>query len=268
MYCGAEMVKDIIRQLRDLSVKRTVSEYDTMYFKEHEQHYFSVGRSAITAIYTTLCARLNYHNGSSPIEAILDFGCGYGRVARYLKAAFPDAVTYVTDLDRRGVNFCTAELDCADGTDCVFDKNYDLIWLGSVFTHLPESKAKDLLTKLSARLKQNGLFVFTSQGRYSAQGIEGYLSLVHDRPAKAPYNLPPDTLFELLRGYYRSGYGFANYPNQQEYGIAITSPIWFQERVCNDQFLQILLQEKGWDVHQDVNAFIRVDLADRRRLNF
>ena len=263
------MLNDVVQKLRNVQVKKTISEHDRMYSQQYDWHYFSVGRSALTAITTALCARLNYCDGNSPIKTVLDFGCGYGRVARYLKAAFPSAHTYVTDIDQRGVSFCVSEFDCIDARADVFAGCYDLIRLGSVFTHLPEPITEDLIGKLTACLEPNGLFVFTSQGRFSAHGIEHYLNSSGTPTTKVPYNLSCDSLFSLLKSYYKRGYGFANYPNQQGYGIALASPLWFQERIISsDKFLQILWQEKGWDAHQDVNAFIRAKLEDRRKSNF
>ena len=39
-------------------------------------------------------------------ESILDFGCGFGRVLRMLKAAYPEARLTAADVKREGVDFC------------------------------------------------------------------------------------------------------------------------------------------------------------------
>lgn len=41
-------------------------------------------------------------------DRILDFGCGHGRVMRWLRAAYPNARITGTDVDKGGVDFCAA----------------------------------------------------------------------------------------------------------------------------------------------------------------
>jgi SAM-dependent methyltransferase len=263
------MLNPLVTNLRQLEVTKIIHPKDTMFGHGFEWHYFNVGRSALTAVATVLCARLNYHGGSSEIQTILDFGSGYGRVARYLRAAFPKARIVVDDFDKEGPAFCATEFGCEIVDDCLTPDTYDLVWLGSVFTHLPESAVADLLVKLKRTMRVNGVLVFTSQGRYSALQIEQYLKKKsEEQPKRPPYNLSSDTLLDLITGYYKGGFGFVSYPGQNGYGIAITSPGWFQRQICAEDILQIAWQEKGWDAHQDVNAFIRADVNDARKSNF
>jgi SAM-dependent methyltransferase len=263
------MLNALMDSIRRLEVKREIHPKDTMYYANFDWHYYSVGRSAITAIGTALSARLNYHNGSAPIRTILDFGCGYGRVARYLRVAFPEARIVANDFEKDGAIFCASAFGCESSDNPISPDTYDLIWLGSVFTHLPEKSVSDLLDELTRSLRPNGVLLFTSQGRYSLRNIEKYLALGDNRPKKAPYNLKPETLDDLVAGYYQKGFGFVDYPRQSGYGIAIITPEWLRDHVLSTgKMLQILWQEKGWDAHQDVSAFIRADLDDTRKSNF
>jgi hypothetical protein len=77
------------------------------------------------------------------------------------------------------------------------------------------------------------------------------------------YNLGRDRFASLSEQYERTGYGYVDYPNQTDYGVCAAKPIWYSQRVldCND-FIQILFQEKGYDNHQDVSAFMRAPLLD------
>lgn len=263
------MLNDLVNSIRRLEVKKEIHPKDTMYSAEFDWHYYSVGRSAITAIGTPLAARLNYHDGSAPIRTILDFGCGYGRVARFLRVAFPEARIVVNDYEKDGADFCAQKFGCEYSEDPISRDTYDLIWLGSVFTHLPEKSVADLLGDLTRSLRPNGVILFTSQGRYSLRNIEKYLALGENRPTKAPYNLKAETLNDLIAGYHERGFGFVDYPRQTGYGIAIITPEWLRNQVLStDNMLQLLSQEKGWDAHQDINAFIRADLEDSRKSNF
>jgi trans-aconitate methyltransferase len=91
---------------------------------------------------------------------ILDFGCGAGRVTRWLCAAFPEAEISVTDLRETDLEFCAknfrvtpwlsgTEIDALQAPD-----RYDLIWVGSVLTHLSAAKSLNLLNKLIGWTRQ------------------------------------------------------------------------------------------------------------------
>ena len=78
-----------------------ISPRDTMYTAGWEQHYASVGQSALQAIRLAMLAVGKVH-----FKKILDLPCGHGRIQRVLRAAFPDAEITACDLDFDGVDFC------------------------------------------------------------------------------------------------------------------------------------------------------------------
>lgn len=49
--------------------------------------------------------------GKEDVLRILDLPCGYGRVARWLRAEFPRARLVVCDIDREAVDFCAETFD-------------------------------------------------------------------------------------------------------------------------------------------------------------
>jgi SAM-dependent methyltransferase len=64
------------------------------------QYYFQCGRSALDLIdRSLLCADRPRHR----IRNVLDFACGFGRVTRWLVAAFPHAEDVGCDVDARSV---------------------------------------------------------------------------------------------------------------------------------------------------------------------
>ena len=70
------------------NVNLQLSPTDNMYEKGKEgsdEHYFSVGLQAL-AIIDKARALVN----KNEVSSLLDFGCGYGRVLRFLKAHFPE----------------------------------------------------------------------------------------------------------------------------------------------------------------------------------
>lgn len=242
-----------------------VSAADRMYSPESAQHYFYVGRSDLLTIFNVLNIRSSYFGGDAPVKHIYDFGCGHGRVARWLRAAFAEAEIYVTDLDRTGVGFCETHFRCRNTAGEIPQDQFDLVWLGSVFTHLPEYVAEPLLYQLCASLRYNGVLVFTSQGRYSVERMRDF-DWGTDQRHWMHYSIEKERFESVVSAYHKSGYGYVDYHTQSGYGVCISSPNWYSDRILRrPDFLQILFQEKGSDNHQDVSAFMRADLLDSKK---
>jgi hypothetical protein len=69
-----------------------------------------------------------------------------------------------------------------------------------------------------------------------------------------------------LEGYLNGGFGFAVYPGAEQNGISIAQPGWYASRVmANEDFTQLLFQEKGWDNHLDIQAFVRSPILNEQR---
>jgi len=138
------------------------------------------------------------------------------------------------------------------------------VWLGSVFTHLPQQIAEGLMDNLLKSLKPNGLLIFTTQGRFSVRMMEKFLAASDVVPEWANYNLKRDTVEDWIRQCDKEGYGFVNYPHQTDYGLCFAKSHLYSDRILkHDRYIQILMQEKGSDNHQDVLAFMRANLDDR-----
>jgi len=256
------MVGTMISNIQDLVAHLTVSQLiapnDYMYAGDKpggHEHYFSVGRSALRAISSCLSARLEYPGGDGPVGSILDFGCGYGRVCRYLRSAFPEADLSVSDPFEDCARFCAEHFSCTDIEGALHPERFDLIWVGSVFTHLSEGEVSELLFQLAAALRPNGLLVFTTHGRFS------WARHFADRTAELyiPGRLQND---RIVAGYLNSGYGFVRHPGQNE-GVSIISPGWVHRQLMGSTgLLQVYFQERGWDYHQDVYGVVRTALVD------
>jgi SAM-dependent methyltransferase len=141
-------------------------------FQGNHRHYFGVGRSALLAIASAFTARTQFNNSEGHPQSILDYGCGHGRVARFIRAAFPPARLEVTDYSHDGVTWCIDHLGCHDMGEGIPSDYYDLIWVGSVFTHLPQHKAVSLIANLKASLRPFGILIYTTHGRVTTANLE------------------------------------------------------------------------------------------------
>ncbi len=145
----------------------SISPHDEM-FSGNSEHYFSVGRSALLNIRCALQLA-----GASPPKRVLDLPCGHGRVMRTLKAEFADAEISACDINLDGVQFCCQEFGAVpipshrDCSQIPLKGEYDLIWCGSLITHLDAIRTRDLLRFFAAHLTSGGVLVFTTHGRRS-----------------------------------------------------------------------------------------------------
>jgi CBS domain-containing protein/SAM-dependent methyltransferase len=147
-------------------------------------------------------------------EAILDLPCGHGRVMRVLRAAFPDSTLIACDLDRDGVDFCAATFGAVpvygdtDPARVRIEQPVDLIWVGSLLTHIDPARWNDFLDLFARVLRPGGILVLTTFDRPRL-------------PILDAMNLPDPK--QLLRERDERGVAFQSYLHDEDYGIAVAS---------------------------------------------
>jgi SAM-dependent methyltransferase len=222
-----------------------VIDWKDMMYEGYPAHYFSSGYSALFCVRRALD-----EGGKRPPGSILDFGCGHGRVLRSLAADFPHARLTATDLDAGGVNFCAKTFGAipvhssTDLSRVSFDTKFDLIWVGSVFTHLRTERWLSLLELFRSVLTKDGLLVFSTHGDEVARRLrEGRCGW---------YGLETERASEILKGYDKSGFGYSDYRKSRDYGVSLSTPEWVSRRIVDVGFEPVLCQQNGWDDCQDV----------------
>ena len=145
-------------------ISRTISPDDKMFVKAAASYLFA-GVLAMQLIRQCLAAV-----GTGEVRRVLDFGCGHGRVLRVLRAAYPDAELVACDVDRDAVSFCAETfgaqpvLASREAASLSLEGTFDLIWSGSVLTHLDPLQWEPLLSMLAGRLAPGGAAVVTVNG--------------------------------------------------------------------------------------------------------
>jgi SAM-dependent methyltransferase len=228
-------------------------------------HYFGSGMSAAWAIDNIIrCRSAVAADPSFPAE-VLDFGSGCGRVARFIRALYPHARVHVADLRQEDARWCVNSLGCVPAPDRLPQQSYDLIWLGSVFTHLPEKAARELLSQLLRSLKDYGVLAFSTQGRFAHWKLKNIDWIAAAKHTWMSYGLDKIQVQHLINQYEDSGYGYVNYPAQEGYGVCIANAEWYSTSLRNIQDVtQIFFQERAYDDHQDVIAFMNRQIGSAK----
>ena len=122
-----------------------------------------------TAFYRKLCERYRRY-GPSPLDraSILDYGCGWGRLTRFLARDVAPGDLYGCEPVAGMVEFCrrsglpaTVEQIDVLPASSPFAQRFDLAFAFSVFTHLSEEAHQRALTVLHEALAPGGVLVVT-----------------------------------------------------------------------------------------------------------
>ena len=104
------------------------------------------------------------------LDALLDFGCGCGRVTRRW-AALDRTAVYGADANEQAIAWCRRNLPFARFTSNGLappleytDGSFDLVYALSVFTHLPEDLQHAWVHELERLLLPGGFLLLTTHG--------------------------------------------------------------------------------------------------------
>jgi SAM-dependent methyltransferase len=107
-----------------------------------------------------------------PCCRVLDFGCGCGRVLRYVQPFCGGAAFSGTDIDEEAIAWCqralghlgTFSANAAWPPLGFADATFDLIYAVSVFTHLPEDMQDAWLAELQRVARPGAYILLTTHG--------------------------------------------------------------------------------------------------------
>ncbi len=223
-------------------------------FDKNPKHYEEVGASAIRVI----SAALLMANSESPLS-ILDFACGSGRITRWLRAAFPSASIDVADIRDDGVEFCANRFRAnpwktgPDFSSLVAPNSYDLIWSGSLLTHLTSNDTEVVMEKFHSWLNPSGVCVFTTHGRRAMSNLMTKRLSYVDEAKRS----------DVIEDFRRDGFSYASYKGTPKLGASFCSVDWLLKRIKLIDARLISISEAAWDQHQDAVSFQRYDQARR-----
>ncbi len=214
-------------------------------------HYSSSGRSALRCIEAALGL---VDRRLDEAESILDMACGYGRVLRLLAEQVPPERITACDVVAEAVAFCVHEFGArALLSDPEFEgvpfETYDLIWVGSLITHLDEPLFTKFTELLPGLLRPGGVVLLTTLGDSEITDVSIYEPRLGAMQA------------ELEGEYRRSGFAFVPYEGLTDgLGYAWHSPDFLTERVVassTGRLERLAAWPRAWANRQDVLTFHR-----------
>lgn len=189
------------------------------------------------------------------VESWLDFGCGYGRVTRFLVERVPAERVSVSDVVLEGVEFCASEFGVrpipvhADLAERRLG-SFDFVFAISVLSHLNEWRSKNLLRLLGESLAPGGLLLLTFHGHWSIDHPEHYGSDYGEWRSEIRKSAESHGMCFLPYPYVRGdSYGMAWHTREFIEGLM---------NVLHGGEVELLrFDPEGLDRHQDVIAFRR-----------
>jgi SAM-dependent methyltransferase len=236
---------------------RTISPNDTMALIPGQQDglYFATGASGL---HNVLCALSQ--SRLTGVRSLLDMGCGHGRVGRFFRAAFPESAISFCEIYPDAVKFC-AETFSGTGIQSDYELTqvelggpFDVIWCGSLFTHLDLDRSERWVRYLCDHLTADGVFVGTFHGSLFSTMKQYFQPLIS-----------PETFDEIAEQYQRLGIGYGAYnvdnlAHQGSVGVSVWRPSRLLDMAWSiPGFRVISYTERGWADAQDVLAIARTD---------
>ena len=226
-------------------------------------HYHALGCGALDCIRLALLAAQK-----ESVSSILDLPSGHGRVTRILRAEYPDARLTACDIDHDGVDFCAETFGARPvygherPQDIELGDTFDLIWCGSLLTHMDQPQWDGFLDLFeSALCAAWRAGVQPHPGAASSRGCA-------TRSSRAKYLDSEEKREAILRGYAETGFGYADYEHPDDvreslslprsFGISLASPSWVGSLLQETAGLQLLTYLEGRWGAQDVIACVRV----------
>lgn len=246
-----DVLVDLWRSYTATPVSREVHPSDRM--SSHHGHdwakYEVVGVSAARVIFASLALTPTHE-----VRRLLDFGSGYGRVSRHLQALFPNAERFFVDIDEDASGFCADRFGgVAVPSTRDFDRldlpgNLDLIWVGSVFTHVTFTRMEQLFRSLAERLAPGGTLVATFHGEFVIE-VQRTRPIIH-----------PPFWERIIADYEAQGvghhpYGGAN--GADNWGVSLISPAKVASLSKSIEFEQMAHLHHAWAGFQDVGVWAR-----------
>jgi SAM-dependent methyltransferase len=205
-------------------------------------------------IYTTFADIIARHLTDATTPKIMDFGCGWGRIARFLPQLTPIHNIHGLDVDERLIESCQALLPpmqfevMVSGERLPFDDaSLDVVISNSVFSHLSESSHLFHMREIARILRPGGLFLGTTLAQTTLDamytGNTNWITNITGPRAEAEATLA------------EQGFVYGSTGRWTDYGIAFTNEEWVRQNWAPEFDIVEVVQQA-----QQINVARRTDV--------
>ena len=147
------------------------------------------------------------HGGGDLQRAeVLDFGCGAGRMVRFL-GQMKSVKAHAIDINPDLVKWCQKNLSAvttaqnSEAPPMPFpDAKFDMVYSMSIFTHLPEDNTQAWLNDIARVLKPGGLLILTTHGYPALDIIRN--SAIHQKMFDVTADRTDELIAQLKREHF------------------------------------------------------------------
>ena len=159
---------------------------------------------------------------------------------------FPDSAISASDIERAKQAFVVSRygarpVECPPNFSKPLPEQYDLIFVGSLFSHLDAGLFERALDFFVGGLAPEGILVMTLHGRYTATALSA--GRAHPRMLRT---------IDMFR---RAGFSYVEQERTRygvSYGTSFSSPSWVASLIERRAHATLLAyKERAWDNHQD-----------------
>jgi len=162
------------RENLQVNVNYSISKNDLMYRFSCLHHsnlaislqgYLNTGINAFNIINKVVNSAFE---NSDEVKKVLDFAAGYGRVTRFLTAFYPNKDVWASEIKPNSLEFLSEQFNCKTiqssyvPEELPNNEKFDIIYVGSLFSHLPEDLFKRWLTVLYELLSPEGKLIIST----------------------------------------------------------------------------------------------------------
>jgi SAM-dependent methyltransferase len=179
--------------------------------------------------------------GKQHVRSVFDLACGHGRMLRVIKVAFPEAKLTACDINVDGVEFCARVLGAVPVVSHVRARDievtgpFDLVWSSSLFNHFAAPRWSEFLDLVEAVLEPGGVFVMTIHSRQLVDGM---------RQGIPDPKLSREGIGQIIRGYDATGFGYADYAAERDWGDNVAKPEWVEALIAERRALDLIDYEE------------------------
>lgn len=193
--------------------------------------------------------------------AILDFGCGCGRMVRFLTAYAAEFSIHACDVNPDHTNWCRENLNNIHVAQCgtapplpYADQTFDLVFSLSVFTHLSEISAAKWLAEMRRILLTGGILIATIHGLVALEVIRDSV------PHQQMFNCERERVIQFIETFKTGAFIFYPYDHATiemaraggDYGNSFIHPTYLYEKCQSEGFEVVEYLPGGLRGWQDI----------------